>query len=89
MGLYFARVDLKNWRNFKNVDLAFQQRLYLVGPNATGKSNFLDVFRFLRDLVTDGGGLSPAVRQRQGMAGLRSLYARTDSEVRHCAEVWQ
>jgi len=50
--------------------------MFLVGPNASGKSNFLDAFRFLRDLVNVGGGLEKAVADRGGVSRLRSLAAR-------------
>ena len=81
MSLYFSRVHLTNWRNFKSAEIELTERLFLVGPNATGKSNFLEVFRFLRDLVSDGGGLAAAVRNRHGIARLRSLFARKDPDV--------
>lgn len=57
------------------------QRVFLVGPNASGKSNFLDVFRFLHDIVSVGGGLEEAVRKRQGVSKLRSLSARKVSDI--------
>ena len=44
-----------NWRNFKNVEFDVGERLFVVGPNAVGKSNLLDVFRFLADIVGRGG----------------------------------
>lgn len=59
--MHFTRLKLKNWRNFVNVDLAIGERLFITGPNASGKSNLLDVFRFLRDIAKTGGGL-PASR---------------------------
>lgn len=55
--MIISRVVLKNWRNFRHVDVSLRPRAFLVGPNAAGKSNFLDVFRFLRDIVRDGRGL--------------------------------
>jgi len=62
----------------------------LVGPNASGKSNLLDVFRFLRDIATtEGGGLQKAVKDRGGVSKLRSLAARRDPEIEievHLAE---
>ena len=58
----FSKLHLENWRNFTRVDVSLQQRMFLIGPNASGKSNLLDVFRFLRDLVRVGGGLEKAVQ---------------------------
>ncbi len=72
----FLSIYLENWRNFTRVDVLLQQRMFLVGPNASGKSNFLDAFRFLRDLVNVGGGLEKAVADRGGVSRLRSLAAR-------------
>ncbi|MEO8481609.1 MAG: ATP-binding protein [Acidobacteriota bacterium] len=57
------------------------QRVFIVGPNAAGKSNFLDAFRFLHDIVSVGGGLEEAVRKRQGISKLRSLSARRYPDV--------
>ena len=77
-----TRLKLKNWRNFKQIDIALRDRVYLIGPNASGKSNLLDVFRFLRDIAKpSGGGLQKAVKDRQGITKLRCLQARTDPEV--------
>ncbi|WP_142794631.1 AAA family ATPase, partial [Klebsiella pneumoniae] len=42
-----TRVRLKNWKNFRNIDIKMNDRVYIIGPNAVGKSNFLDVFRFM------------------------------------------
>ncbi len=72
----FAKIYLENWRNFTRVDAPLQQRMFLIGPNASGKSNLLDAFRFLRDLVRVGGGLEKAVEDRGGISRLRSLAAR-------------
>ena len=77
----FTRLRLKNWRNFTVVDLALTERLFVTGPNASGKSNLLDAFRFLRDLAQRGGGLQQAVLQRGGLTKLRCLAARRDPEV--------
>lgn len=85
--LRFARIELRNWKNFTKVDVPLSRRVFLVGPNASGKSNFLDAFRFLRDLVTDGGGLAKAVQSRDGMSKLRSLYARTNVHVSIAVDV--
>jgi predicted ATPase len=81
--LMFCRVALKNWKNFANVDVNIQNRAFLVGPNASGKSNFLDVFRFLRDLASPGGGFQESIGRRGGITAIRCLAARryTDVEV--------
>lgn len=81
--MLLTRVILKNWRNFRDVDAKLRETTYVLGPNAAGKSNFLDVFRFLRDVCKiDGGGLQKAIKDRGGISKLRCLHARQDPEVR-------
>ena len=77
----FTHVTLCNWRNFTNVAVTLPQRGFLVGPNASGKSNLLDALRFLRDLVAVGGGLQEAIRRRGGVTSLRSLAARRYADI--------
>ncbi|HBO8157341.1 TPA: AAA family ATPase [Pseudomonas aeruginosa] len=81
-----TRVKLKNWRNFRSFDAPMRDVTYILGPNASGKSNLLDVFRFLRDVSKPaGGGLQAAVIDRGGISKLRCLHARRDPEV--CIDV--
>lgn len=82
-GLRFSHLYLENWRNFSLVDVDLGRRVFLVGPNASGKSNFLDVFRFLRDLVGIGGGLQAAVQHpsRGGVSRIRCLAARQHPDI--------
>ena len=86
-GLRFSEVHLENWRNFSNVNVALQRRIFLVGPNASGKSNFLDAFRFLRDIAAAGGGLREAVSRRGGIKSLRCLTARRYPDVALAVDV--
>lgn len=75
----FMHLKLENWRNFTNVDVPLRERAFLAGPNASGKSNFLDVFRFLRDVSSPG--FQGAVLSRGGVSRIRSLAARRASDV--------
>jgi predicted ATPase len=79
--MYINRIKLHNWKNFKEVDIPLTERVFVVGPNASGKSNFLDVFRFLRDISKPGGGLQNAVLERGGISKIRCLAARTFPDV--------
>lgn len=80
--MQLTRVRLKNWRNFRSLDAPMRDVTYILGPNASGKSNLLDVFRFLRDVSKPaGGGLQSAILVRGGISKLRCLHARRDPEV--------
>jgi predicted ATPase len=84
----FTRIRLKNWRNFRQLDVSLRQVTYVLGANASGKSNLLDAFRFLRDISKPkGGGLQTAVSERGGIAKVRCLHARRDSEVEIDVEI--
>ena len=77
----FSNLHLENWRNFTRVSVPLQERNFLVGPNASGKSNFLDAVRFLNELVSVGGGLESASSKRGGVSAIRCLAARQHSDV--------
>ena len=77
----FTKLHLANWRNFASVDVRLQSRVFVIGPNAAGKSNLLDAFRFLHDLVALGGGFEEAITKRGGVSKLRSLAARRYPDV--------
>ncbi len=76
-----SRLILKNWRNFKEADIELGDRAFFVGPNASGKSNLLDVFRFLRDIAKAGGGLQKAITDRGGLSKIRCLAARAYPDI--------
>jgi predicted ATPase len=77
-----SKIILKNWRNFSQVNAGLGDRVFIVGPNAAGKSNFLEVFRFLRDIAkSDGGGLQNAIKEAGGLKKIRCLAARRNPDV--------
>jgi len=80
--MLISHIRLKNWRNFRSLDIPLSETTYVLGPNASGKSNLLDAFRFLRDVSkSKGGGLQTAVADRGGLSKLRCHHARRDPEV--------
>lgn len=72
----FTRVHLENWKNFTKLEVPLRRRTFVVGPNASGKSNLLDAMRFLRDVAEPQGGLQRAMALRHGISQIRSLHAR-------------
>ena len=70
-----------NWKNFYHCNVSLSERTFIVGANASGKSNFMDAFRFLHDLAKAGGGLQAAVAARGGMTKIRCLAARKRTDV--------
>ncbi|NIM14455.1 MAG: AAA family ATPase [Candidatus Aminicenantes bacterium] len=79
--MYISRLKLINWRNFRGIDVNLESRVFIIGPNASGKSNLVDVIRFLRDIVKRAGGLQHAVEERGGVSKIRCLSARKKTQV--------
>lgn len=77
--MHFSRIKLRNWKNFKNVEAPLQLRVFVIGPNASGKSNLLDAFRFLRDVALDG--IEKAIDARGGVSTVRCLSATRYSDI--------
>lgn len=81
------RIQLHNWKNFQNCDVRLSGRTFIIGANASGKSNFIDALRFLRDISKQAGGLQYAVEERGGITKIRCLAARTSTDVRISVEL--
>ena len=60
-----TRVWARNFKSIRELDLELGPLTVLVGPNASGKSNVLDVLRFIRDAFEKN--LDSAVADRHGI----------------------
>ncbi len=65
------RIKVSNFKSFDVVDLELSNFNVLVGANASGKSNFIQAFKFLRDSVEFG--LDSAISMQGGIEYLRNL----------------
>lgn len=80
--MYVQKLKIENWKNFRQGEVNLSRRLFLIGPNASGKSNFLDIFRFLREISLDtGGGFKQAIETRNGVSAIRCLFARQKPDI--------
>ena len=80
--MIITHLSATNWRNFRQINVPLSVRQFIVGPNASGKSNFLDIFRFLQDIAkNERGGLQEAVASRGSVAIIQSLVVEQDAEV--------
>ena len=59
-----SKIWAKNFRRIENLELRLGPLTVLVGPNSSGKSNIVDVFRFVSDAVKDG--LDTTLTSRRG-----------------------
>lgn len=60
-----TRVRVENFRSIRSCDVRLGPLTVLVGPNASGKSNFMDSIHFLRDALD--WGVEPALWERGGL----------------------
>lgn len=59
-----TRIEVKNFKSFDELNLSLGNYNVLIGPNASGKSNFLELLRFLSD--TTKHGLRNAISMQGG-----------------------
>ncbi len=62
---FITKVWAKNFRSIEYAELELDPLTVLVGPNASGKSNLLDVLGFIADIARDG--LEMAITRRGGI----------------------
>lgn len=49
-----THIAITNWRNFAHIEFDLSSRLFVVGPNSSGKTNLLGALRFLGDVARRG-----------------------------------
>ncbi|MCU0750247.1 MAG: AAA family ATPase, partial [Akkermansiaceae bacterium] len=60
----FTRIQALRFRCLRSVDQELGGFVTLVGPNASGKTTFLDVIALLGDLMRNGGKVADTVLER-------------------------
>lgn len=59
-----TRIQARNYKCLKDVDVRLSPFQVLVGPNSSGKSTFMDVLGFIRDMLQYREGVDAAVTTR-------------------------
>ena len=49
-----THLAVTNWRNFAHIEFDMSSRLFVIGPNSSGKTNLLGALRFLGDIGRRG-----------------------------------
>jgi len=47
-------IKAKNFKSFKDIEINLSDFNVIIGPNSAGKSNFLSILQFLRDIINSG-----------------------------------
>ena len=69
-----SKIEVKNFKTFKDVSVEFNKSNLLIGSCAAGKSNFVEIFDFLKDLSQD---FDKACR-KHGESYLKNLNLNSD-----------
>lgn len=80
-----------NWCNFAHIEFDISSRVFIVGPNSSGKSNLLGVLRFLSDIARYGlaaatedlGGLDRYVHSGADSASFVATFDDAGSSVEY------
>lgn len=71
-----TNIRVRNFKTLRDVSLKLGPRNVLVGPNMSGKSNFISVFRFLRQMVLPAPGVYGLANAIASMGGFEELAWR-------------
>ncbi len=77
---YVSRLEVKNFRNFRRLDLALEPSVVIVGENQTGKSNLLQALRLVLDPSLPDS--RRVLRAEDFWDGLESPFSGNTIEVR-------
>lgn len=63
--MFISNLKIKNFKSISSADINFEPLTMLVGANASGKSNLINVFRFISNIATVG--IDNAIALQGGM----------------------
>ncbi len=73
------RLRVKNFKSFKEIDIELENLNVLIGANASGKSNFLEILEFLKDIPSIG--LVNAIEKHGGAKYIKNFNANREEEI--------
>lgn len=69
------RIKLENYKNFLDIEIDCNQMNVILGGNSTGKTNFVSIFSFLKDLSRSG--IDQAIHNNGGLDYLVNVKSKT------------
>ncbi|MCK5177826.1 MAG: AAA family ATPase [Candidatus Aenigmarchaeota archaeon] len=72
------RIKISNFKSFKDIEVELGNFNVLIGANASGKSNFIEIFKFLRDITKSG--LNNAISMQGGCEYLTNINIGSSKE---------
>lgn len=77
--MLLKEVSVKNFKSFSNTTVKLDKFNVLIGPNASGKSNFVSILQFFQDAVIQG--LGEAVSMYGGVEYIRNVVIGKDKDL--------
>jgi len=78
------KIKVSNFKTFKDLDLELGSFNVVIGANASGKSNFAEIFQFLKDIRKEG--LKNAVAMHRTISSILNLKCSDKDVLRICVE---
>ena len=69
--MQIKNIKVSNFKSFEEVEIELGRFNALIGANASGKSNFINIFQFLKDIVENG--LDNAISMQGGVDYIRNI----------------
>ena len=77
--MYFKSIKVSNFKTFKKASIDLGMFNILVGSNASGKSNFINILKFLKDISESG--LESAISQQGGIEYIRNVKIKNSEKL--------
>jgi len=69
--MFIKRIEIVNYKSFKDFKIELDKFNVLIGANASGKSNFIQLFAFIRNIINYG--LDNAISLQGGIEYLKNI----------------
>ncbi len=83
--MFISKIGVTNFKSFDEIEVPLSNFNVLIGANASGKSNFVEIFEFLDDVFTLG--LDNAISLKGGRDFIRNVNIGFDKTLRISVEI--
>jgi len=77
--MYLKNIKLSNFRTFEAIDTDLGMFNVLIGTNASGKSNFIQIIKFIKDIAENG--LDSAISLQGGIEYVRNIQINSSKDL--------
>lgn len=78
--MFVKNVHVENFKSFAKLSIDLDDFNVVIGANASGKSNFVNIFKFLRDIADYG--LESAISMQGGVEYIKNCQISSDKELK-------